>query len=72
MEHTSMALTMKSLVSFEVKREDRVYSFIMSTGAPAGEVYDVLMECIKKVVQVSNENVQAMERKTENSKEIAS
>ena len=58
---------MKSLVSFEVKREDRTYSFIMSAGAPAGEAYDVLLEYMKKVVQVTNDNMKAMERKSEDS-----
>lgn len=65
MEHTRMELTMKSLVSFEVTREDRTYSFTMPAGAKAGEAYDVLMEFLQKVVQMSHESVKAMERSTD-------
>lgn len=57
-----MELTMKSLVTFEVKCEDRTYNFTMPAGAKAGEVYDVLMEFLQKVVSMSQESVKAMER----------
>jgi hypothetical protein len=61
-----MELQTQTLVSFSVERaEGRKYSFIMPTNSPAGEVYDVLYECLNKVIQLSQENVKAMERKEE-------
>lgn len=60
-----MDITMKSLVSFEVVKEDRQYKFIMPAACPAGEAYDVLYEFLNKVVKISQENVKAMERSSE-------
>ena len=39
-------MEVKSYISMEVKREDRIYRLDLPIGAPFGEVYDVVREML--------------------------
>jgi hypothetical protein len=46
-----MDISMKSLIAFEVAKEDRRYTFTMPAQCPAGECYDVLYRILSKSCQ---------------------
>jgi hypothetical protein len=58
-----MEITLKSLVSFEVTKEDRRYEFVFPTSAPAVECHDVLFEFLAEVAKRANENIQNLQSK---------
>ena len=55
-------MELKSAVQFSKDIEGRLYTFTMAANAPVGEAYDVLFDCLKKVVEISNKNVEKMAR----------
>jgi hypothetical protein len=46
-------MDMKSVVSFEVKKGEHVYSLCIPMGAPYGELYDVLYEMLEETVKLA-------------------
>lgn len=48
----------KLLVCFEVKKNDRVYSLHVPSGAPLGEVYDSLHELLMKVTELAKQSAE--------------
>ncbi len=55
-------MELKSTVQFSKEVEGRLYTFTMAADAPVGEAYDVLFGCLKKIVEISNKNVEKMAR----------
>ncbi len=55
-------MELKSAVQFSKEVEGRLYTFTMAANAPVGEAYDVLFDCLRKVVEISNKNVEKMAR----------
>ncbi len=58
-----MEITLKSLVSFEVTKEDRRYEFVFPNTAPPGECHDVLFEFLSEVAKRANENIKNLQSK---------
>ncbi len=46
-------MELKSVITMEIKIDDRVYVFMMPAGAPFGEVYDVTFKMLEKVVEMA-------------------
>ncbi len=55
-------MELKSTVQFSKEIEGRLYTFTMAANAPVGEAYDVLFDCLKRIVEISNKNVEKMAR----------
>jgi len=55
----------KAAIHFEVKKEDRLYTFCAPMGAPFGETHDVLYEIIKEVLSMAQERTEKEENKVE-------
>lgn len=51
-------MEMKNCIEFVVKKEERVYSFHMPSGAPFGEIYDAVFEMLNEVVRIAQEAAQ--------------
>ncbi len=64
-------MELKSAVQFSKEVEGRLYTFTMAANAPVGEAYDVLFDCLRKVVEISNKNVEKMAREAEENDEKA-
>jgi len=56
-------MEIRELVEFRKEKEGRSYQFIMPKMAPVGEAYDVLFDGLKKVMEISQKNVDSVERK---------
>jgi len=56
---------LKSAVRFSKEVEGRLYTFTMPANAPVGEAYDILFEGLRKIVEISNKNVEKMVRQSE-------
>jgi len=56
---------LKSAVRFSKEVEGRLYTFTMPSNAPVGEAYDILFEGLRKIVEISNKNVEKMVRQSE-------
>jgi len=67
----SRYMELKSAVQFSKEVEGRLYTFTMAANAPVGEAYDVLFDCLKKVIEISNKNVEKMARDEEEKAEEA-
>jgi hypothetical protein len=57
----------KSIVSFQVKKGDNLYSFEIPHGASYGEVYDALFEMLEEVTSLAKQAVEAHTKSKENS-----
>lgn len=53
---------MKSVVNFEVKKDDRTYIFSIPMGAPYGESYDVCFEMLQKIKEMASQAADAQKR----------
>lgn len=58
-------MELKSAVRFSKEVEGRLYTFTMPANAPVGEAYDILFEGLRKIVEISNKNVEKMVRQSE-------
>ena len=57
-------------IQFEVKKEDRVYSFQIPMNAPLGESYQVVLELVDKFVALINENAEKLKPAVESSESV--
>lgn len=57
----------KTKISFEVKKDERVYAFYCDPECPLGEIFDVLCMMKSEVVQ----RIQASEVKPESPEEVS-
>lgn len=62
----------KSSVQFSKEVEGRLYTFTMPANAPLGEAYDVLFGGLRKIVDISNKNVENMARQAAAEEEAGS
>lgn len=62
----------KTITKFEIKKDERVYQFLMENDSPLGELHDVLLEMREHVIQVVNKVIedQKSQSKTDDSLEI--
>jgi len=42
----------KGMIHLEIKKEDRVYTFVMPMGSPIGECYDAAHEVLNSIVEM--------------------
>ena len=49
-------MDLRSYVSIEVKKNDRVYSYLMPVGAPFGEAYDAAFEVLQSVLDMAKKS----------------
>jgi hypothetical protein len=52
-------MELKNYIVMEVEREERIYRLEIPAGAPYGELYDAVYECLVKVSQEMQQAVQA-------------
>ncbi len=48
----------KTITKFEIKKDERVYLFLMENDSPLGELHDVLLEMREHVIQVVNKVIE--------------
>lgn len=60
--------TQKTIISLEVKKEDRLFSFNVPTGASLGECYDACFECLAKILETSNDAMKSAQAKKDSGK----
>lgn len=48
-------MAIKSSLSIEITKGDRVFSFVMPIGAPYGEAYDAAFEVLQQIVELSKQ-----------------
>ena len=63
-------MDLKSVVSVEVKKNDRIFQFLMPVGAPFGECYDACFETLNKIAELSKEAAEAAKQPTPANAEI--
>lgn len=45
----------RSIVSIEIKKEDRAYTFLMPQGASIGEAYDVAHQLLESILKMAKD-----------------
>lgn len=58
-------MDLKSVIHMELEKNGRSYCFSMPFGAPYGECYDVLFECVSKILELSKTAAEQAKRKEE-------
>ena len=48
----------KSVISFEYKKEDRIYTLQMPAGAPLGEAYEAAASFLAEMVRMINDHAE--------------
>lgn len=48
-------MNIKSVVSIEITKDDRKYSFNMEVGSPFGEAYDAAFDVLQHIVNLSKQ-----------------
>jgi len=56
------------MVSLEIKKEDRTYSFLMPIGSPFGEAYDAAFAVLAEINKMSQEAVETAKREEDDPK----
>ena len=51
-------MDIKSYVDVEIKKNDRVYHFLMPVGAPFGEAYDAAFESLTSITEMAKNAVE--------------
>jgi hypothetical protein len=46
-------MNVKTSISIEITKDERVYSFVMPAGAPFGQAYDAAFEILQQIVEFS-------------------
>lgn len=55
-------MNLKSCVTVEVTKNDRLYTFTMPVGSPFGEAYDVAYEILLKIADLAREGALSAKR----------
>jgi len=55
-------MTVKSLLSIEVVKENRTYKFYIPAGAPYGETYDALFTCLENVAEMQKLSIEQLKK----------
>lgn len=60
---------LKNKTTLEIKKEERIYQFIIEPTSPLGEIFDVLCQMKAYVLQVIQETEKNQEKKEETNPE---
>lgn len=52
----------KGMIHLEIKKEERVYTFIMPMGSPIGECYDAAHEALNTIMDMGKQAVDKSKR----------
>ncbi len=55
-------MNLKSCVTIEITKNDRLYTFTMPVGAPFGEAYDVSYEVLLKIAELAKDGALSAKR----------
>lgn len=58
-------MDIRAMVSIEIKKNDRSFTFNMPVGAPYGEAYDAAFEVSSKILQMAAEAAEKSRAKTD-------
>lgn len=59
-------MEMKSVIKFEITKNERTYSFFVPTGAPYGETYDAIFSFLNQILENQKANLEQLKsQKTE-------
>jgi len=62
----------KGMIHIEIKKEERVYTFVMPMGSPIGECYDAAHEVLNTILEMgkqATEQTKREEKKTDKKEE---
>ena len=59
-------MTIKSMLMIEVTKNDRLYQFFIPAGAPYGETYDALFQCLEDVTEMQKISIDQIKNQNPN------
>lgn len=65
-------MTLKQTFTFEITKNERLFTFTMPSGTPIGEAYDVGHELLQALVKLAGEAAEKARSATDTSRDITS